>query len=73
MFTQCVIYFLQLSHSPPQYAWCSQVFPDPLDLLSVLFAQSLESLEPPLARCLQAALQGQGGPLAVLTDARQVN
>ena len=60
-----------LSHSL-QYTWCSQVFTDPVDLLSVMFTQSLEALDPPLSRSLQAAVQGVTNPLTMLTDARQV-
>ena len=55
-----------------QYTWCSQVFTDALDLLSVMFSQSLEGLDPPLSRPLQAAMQGQTASLTTLTDARQV-
>ena len=52
--------------------WCSQVFPDTLDLLCIMFTQSLEALDSPLSRSLQAAMQNNTKSLATLTDTRQV-
>ncbi|CAI8022795.1 Conserved oligomeric Golgi complex subunit 7 [Geodia barretti] len=58
-----------LSRWHSEYTWCSQVFSDPLDLLSQLFSGALESLESQISRCLQASLQSSS--LSTLTDARQ--
>ncbi len=52
-----------------QFSWCNQVFPEPLPLLSVVFAQGLDSV--PLGRCL-ATVEGQRDGLNVLIELRQV-
>ena len=54
-----------------QLSWCSQVFPDPLLILSSLFSQALDTLDPPLTPSLHSALRGTDNPLASLTDLRQ--
>lgn len=68
----CTLVYVIINHLSLQYTWCSQVFTDALDLLSVMFSQSLEGLDPPLSRPLQAAMQGETASLTTLTDARQV-
>jgi len=61
------------SSSPSQYSWCSQVFLDPLSMLSSLFAQSLDALRPPLGTCVQSAVKGSSNSLTTLMELRQVH
>ncbi|XP_064395035.1 conserved oligomeric Golgi complex subunit 7-like [Halichondria panicea] len=53
-----------------EFSWCSQVFPEPLPLLSVVFAQGLDSV--PLGRCL-ATVEGQRDGLNMLIELRQAS
>ena len=41
-------------------------------MLSMLFAQSLDALHPPLGTCVQSAVKGSGNSLATLMELRQV-
>ena len=55
-----------------EYSWASQVFPDPLAMLSCVFSEGVESLHPPLSQCLNVAIQAAPQPLTTLLQLRQV-
>ena len=62
-----------LSKWHSEYSWASQVFPDPLGMLSCVFSEGVESLHPPLVQCLNVAIQAAAQPLKTLIQLRQVS
>ena len=61
---------LSMWHS--EYSQASQVFPDPLGMLSCVFSEGVESLHPPLAQCLNITIQAATQPLKTLLQLREV-
>ena len=61
-----------LSKWHSEFSWASQVFPDPLGMLSCVFSEGVESLHPPLAQCLSVAIQAAPQPLTTLLQLREV-
>lgn len=61
-----------LSKWHSEFSWASQVFPDPLGMLSCVFSEGVESLHPPLAQCLNVATQAAAQPLTTLLQLREV-
>ena len=55
-----------------EFSWAGQVFPDPLGMLSCVFSEGVESLHPPLAQCLNIAIQAAPQPLTTLHLLREV-
>ena len=62
-----------LSKWHSEFSWASQVFPDPLGMLSCVFSEGVESLHPPLAQCLSVAIQAAPQPLTTLLQLREVH
>ena len=52
--------------------WCSQIFPDPLPIVCQLITDTLGSLEPSLAVCLDTFLTQKPEPLPPLIEIKQV-
>ena len=52
--------------------WCSQVFPDPLPVVSQLTADTLGGLDPALHECIETYLTEKGEPLVSLIELKQV-
>ncbi|XP_065647369.1 conserved oligomeric Golgi complex subunit 7 isoform X2 [Hydra vulgaris] len=63
-------HLLSLWHQ--EVSWCSKVFPQPLQILSSLLAQSLSNLQPSLNICIQENVNEAVNPLQLLLEIKTV-
>eukprot|EP00794_Sanderia_malayensis_P016066 gene16066-17689_t len=56
-----------------EIAWCGQVFPDPVAILSSLLVQTLLHLEPSISQCLTESLSGEDASLSLLIQIKQIS
>lgn len=63
-----------LSHWYAQFRWFNQVFPSepPLDILISIYIDVLESLEPSLNECIDAALKQLPNKLTYIAEIKEI-